>query len=60
MLVDAGVGYRFPKRWGIVALEANNLLNEELHFQDYSFQMNEPNTPFVPERSLFVRFSLNL
>ncbi len=60
MLVDAGVGYRFPKRWGIVALEANNLLNEEFHFQDYSFQMNEPNTPFVPERSLFVRFSLNL
>lgn len=62
VLVDAGLGYRLPKRWGIIALEAKNLFDQQFHFQDYSFQtsVDGVNPRFIPERTLFARFVLNL
>ena len=61
VLVNAGLGYRLPKRWGIVALQGNNLLNKEFHFQDYSFLVSEEidNPRFIPERSVLARAIIN-
>ncbi|MDG4562050.1 MAG: TonB-dependent receptor [Candidatus Competibacter sp.] len=61
VLVDAGLGYRLPKRWGIIALEARNLFDQQFQFQDYSFQtpVNAVNPRFIPERTIFGRFVLN-
>ena len=59
-LVNAGLGYRLPKRQGIIALEARNLFNKQFYFQDYSFQTGEPTNPlYIPERTLVGRFVLN-
>ena len=61
VLVDAGLGYRLPKRWGIVALEARNLFDQQFQFQDYGFQIlvDGVNPRFIPERTIFARFVLN-
>ena len=59
-LVNAGLGYRLPKRQGIIALEARNLFDRQFYFQDYSFQTGEPTNPlYIPERTLVGRFVLN-
>ncbi len=60
-LLDATVGYRLPKRWGIVALEARNLMNQQFQFQDYWFQTATNNTDprFLPERTWLARIVLN-
>jgi tetratricopeptide (TPR) repeat protein len=60
-LVNAGLGYRLPKRWGIVALQVNNLFDKDFRYQDYSFQAGDPgvNPLYTPERTLFGRLVLN-
>ena len=60
-LWDATVGYRLPKRWGIIALEARNLTNQQFQFQDYWFQMASNNTDprFLPERTWLAQFIFN-
>lgn len=59
-LLDAAVGYRLPRRRGILSVEANNLLGEDFKWQDDSFRTSEPqNRRFMPDRSAFVRFTLN-
>ena len=53
-VVDASIRYRLPKRWGFLTLEARNLFDEKLKFQD-----TNPASPLVyPERLIFVRFTL--
>ena len=59
-LVDAAIGYRLPHRRGIVSLELNNLLDQEIHWQDDSFRSSEQqNRRFNPERSAMIRLNLN-
>ncbi|WP_230314451.1 TonB-dependent receptor domain-containing protein [Candidatus Contendibacter odensensis] len=60
-LFDATVGYRLPKRYGIIALEARNLLDQQFQFQDYSFQTanNSTDPRFLPERTFLARIILN-
>jgi outer membrane receptor protein involved in Fe transport len=38
VLVDVGLGYRLPKRLGIMSLGVRNLLDEQFRFQDDSFR----------------------
>jgi tetratricopeptide (TPR) repeat protein len=33
-VVDASIGYRLPKRWGLITIEAKNLFNEAFKYQD--------------------------
>jgi hypothetical protein len=55
-LTDASVGYRLPKRFGIVAVEAKNLLNQSFRFQD-----TDPVSPVLrPERSIVFKFTFAL
>ena len=60
-LVDVGLGYRLPKRWGILSLEARNLFDKEFRFQDYAFQAGDQtiNPRFIPERTIFGQLVIN-
>lgn len=64
-VVDVGIGYRFPKRRGIVSLQVTNLLDEEFHFEDDSFRVStvdneEPLVgPYIPDRRIMARMTLN-
>ncbi|SJM93441.1 TonB-dependent receptor (fragment) [Crenothrix polyspora] len=59
-LVDAAVGYRFPKQYGLISFEAKNLFDTNFKYRDRDYQMNEERTPdFLPERMVFGRITLN-
>jgi outer membrane receptor protein involved in Fe transport len=63
LVLDAAVGYRFPERFGIAILQGINLLNTGFKYQDNQFRSAtvEPVVPpFVPERTILVRLTLNL
>jgi tetratricopeptide (TPR) repeat protein len=52
-LVDAAVGYRLPRRLGLVTLEVKNLFDEEFRFQD-----TDPTNPvFRPGRLVLGRIT---
>ena len=63
VLVNAAVGFRLPKRQGILSLEAWNLFDKEFRFQDMSFRTSHPEQPansgFMPDRTIFARITLN-
>ena len=53
-VVDAEVGYRLPRRYGLVALGVRNLLDE-----DFNFQETDPTQPTLERgRTLFASFTL--
>lgn len=65
ILFDAAIGYRLPKRWGILSLEVKNLFDKKFHFEDVS-EMLTPNLTrelgnprFAPERLVLAQFTLN-
>jgi Flp pilus assembly protein TadD len=59
-LVDAAIGYRFPKQYGLISVEAKNIFDSNFKYRDRQFQLNEQRTPeFFPERMLFGRITLN-
>jgi len=73
--IAVNIGYRLPKRWGIVTLGATNLLDEEFKFQDDSFRTLtaagvgaafniaipglRSNANFLPDRMLFATITLS-
>jgi tetratricopeptide (TPR) repeat protein len=57
-LFDIAIGYRLPKRIGIISFEIRNLFNNNFNYQS-TFDASGPQlTPFVPERQLFGKLSL--
>ena len=50
VVLDAAVGYRLPRRKGILSLEATSLLDSRFDFQD-DYRSNEPKTPALPARA---------
>jgi tetratricopeptide (TPR) repeat protein len=59
-LFDAELGYRLPRRAGVISIVVRNLFDQQFEFQDRNFQTNEPQAPeFQPERQVFIRFTLN-
>jgi outer membrane receptor protein involved in Fe transport len=54
-VVDASIGYRLPKRLGLLTLEVRNLFDEEFKFQD----TNPANPQIYPERLVFGRITLS-
>ena len=53
-VVDALIGYRLPKRLGLVTLEVRNLFDERFRFQD-----TDPATPTIyPERLVLLKLTL--
>jgi len=53
--VDALLGYRFPKRFGLVALEVRNLFNESFQFQD----INPYNSAISRDRVILLRLTFS-
>ncbi len=50
-VVDASIGYRLPKRFGLLTLEARNLFDQEFKFQD-----TDPGNPrILPDRQILMR-----
>jgi Tfp pilus assembly protein PilF len=61
-VVDASIGYRFPKRRGMLSLVVKNLFDTEFQYQDDSYRefRDEPSTgPYFPERTFMARFALS-
>ncbi len=55
-IVDAGISFRLPKRYGIITLEAKNLFDKEFNFQD-----TDPVNPRIqPKRTVLFKFTLAL
>ena len=53
-VLDAAIRYRLPRRMGIVSVEAQNLLDEDINFQD----VDPANPEIVPERFVSVQFTI--
>jgi hypothetical protein len=59
-MLDTSVGYRLPKRRGLVSLEARNLLDQDFIYRSYNFQFNDYRiSRYIPERTFFARVTLN-
>jgi hypothetical protein len=61
-VLDLAVGYRLPRRAGVVSLVVNNALDERFNYQDDSYRefRDEPSTgPYLPERTVMGRVILN-
>jgi tetratricopeptide (TPR) repeat protein len=55
-LVDAAIGYRLPRRYGIITIGAKNLFDESFSYAD-----TDPFNPKIqPERLFFARITLSL
>ena len=58
-LLDAAIGLRLPQRYGIISLQAMNLLNDKFEYQDLNFLTSEQRvSPLVPERTFLARLTL--
>jgi hypothetical protein len=54
--LDVALGYRLPKRFGIISLEGRNVTGEEFRFQDVNFQNTDARGPrFIPDASVLLR-----
>jgi hypothetical protein len=61
-LVDASIGYRFPKRLGIASLAVMNVFDTDFKYQDDSYRefRDEPSTgPYFPTRTIMGRVTLS-
>jgi outer membrane receptor protein involved in Fe transport len=67
-LVDAAIGYRFPERRGLIGLQALNLFDTHLKYQDDSYRefrdaFGGPqaisSARFLPNRTIIARLALN-
>ncbi len=61
ILLDAVIGYRLPKRRGIVSLAVRNLLDKKFHHEEISDLLSPEteNPRFIPERLILSQFTLN-
>lgn len=53
-ITDASIGYRLPKRYGLVTLEGKNLFNSSFRFQD----TDPANAVILPKRTFFLKIAL--
>jgi outer membrane receptor protein involved in Fe transport len=55
-VVDGSIGYRLPKRCGLITLDVKNLFAQKFQFQD-----TDPKSPrILPRRLIVVRFTVTL
>jgi outer membrane receptor protein involved in Fe transport len=59
-VLDAAIGYRLPKRWGILSFGIKNLLNEQFNFEEVNTTTGATvATQFQPDRMLFGQITLS-
>jgi len=54
-IVSSALGYRFPKRFGLISVEARNLFDKEFQFQN----MDRAGPRIAPERLILVKMTLS-
>ncbi|HUL82451.1 MAG TPA: TonB-dependent receptor [Gammaproteobacteria bacterium] len=54
-VTDVSLGFRLPKRRGVLSLNIDNLFNKDFHYQD----IDQDNPSVVPERAAYFRFTLS-
>jgi hypothetical protein len=61
LILDASIGHRFPSRRGVISVYLNNPLDKKFNYLDNSYRVAEfrTNSPYLPERSVLVRLTLN-
>ncbi len=58
-VTDISIGYRFPKRYGLMNVGINNLFDQDFSFQSPGFGTGEPRIScFQPERTFFAKLNL--
>ena len=58
-IFDTSIGFRLPKRIGVISLEVNNLFNREFNYQS-TFDASGPQlSPFIPERQVSLKLTLS-
>ncbi len=62
-LVNFGLGFRLPKRFGIISFQALNLLDKNFEYQGFSDRTtnnleNSSSLPGIPERTFSIRVKL--
>jgi outer membrane receptor protein involved in Fe transport len=58
--VNGSIGYRLPKRRGIIELQVRNLFDQDFKYFGLDFQSgNVRRLEFLPERTIAVHASLN-
>ena len=55
-VVDAGLSYRMPKRYGLFTVGARNLFNENFQFQETDLR----NPTVSPKRLVFMQLTFTL
>jgi outer membrane receptor protein involved in Fe transport len=62
-LADATIGYRLPRRSGLIAVEAANVFDERFKFEnidvDRADQTTSPRRRILPERTILLRLVLS-
>ncbi len=61
VVVDATLGWRFPKRFGVASVTVYNLFDQKFLYQDNNFRQiqDEPTqSPYIPERRVVARATL--
>ncbi len=61
-LVDAQIGYRLPKRFGIISLQVSNIFDEKFNYQDDSYRESQDSPsvgPYIPQRQVLLFLTLN-
>jgi hypothetical protein len=62
VLVDLAMGYRLPKRYGILSLEVKNLFNRGFDFIEVAERSSQDVVAplFLPERSMILKITMSL
>ena len=61
-LVDAQIGYRLPRRFGIVTLQASNIFDQGFDYQDDSYRESQDSPsigPYIPQRQVMLYLTMN-
>ena len=61
-LLDAQVGYRLPKRFGLITFQISNILDQKFDYQDDSFRDSQDSPsvgPYIPQRQAMLYLTLN-
>jgi Flp pilus assembly protein TadD len=63
ILFNAGLGYRLPKRYGIIQLDIKNLFDRKFEYQSLGPRTTQAGDsgqlpPFIPDRTILARFTL--
>ncbi len=61
-VLDAGVGYRFPHRRGLVSVGMQNVFDRDFNYQDDNYRKtgNDPAlSPYIPDRTIIGRLTVN-